>query len=220
MDSREQNQPGIRRTVIRTSAVLVGMFAFAFALVPLYDVFCRITGINGKVDATAQAIVHEEVDDARYINVQFITRGSPGLPWQMSVEVNQMRVHPGQLAEVDFTFTNNSHRDSWGRAVPSVSPSAATPYLRKVSCFCFQEQRLQGDERLTIPLVFQLSRDLPVDINTVTLVYTLYPVASELQQASRDGRPEPGLVHSLISRHADSAIERRFKNTKAWGEAI
>lgn len=169
-------QAGVKRTVIRTVAVLIGMFAFAFALVPLYDVFCRITGLNGKVDTTAKAIIHEEIDQSRFITVQFITRGSAGLPWQMSVEARQMRVHPGQTAEVDFTFTNNSQRESWGRAVPSVSPSSATTHLRKVSCFCFQEQQLQGDERLTIPLIFQLARDLPEDIHTITLVYTLYPV--------------------------------------------
>ncbi|WP_404377937.1 cytochrome c oxidase assembly protein [Vreelandella aquamarina] len=167
---------GVKRTVIRSIAALVGMFAFAFALVPLYDVFCRVTGINGKVDTTAKAIVHEEVDQSRFITVQFITRGSAGLPWQMSVETRQMRVNPGQTAEVDFTFTNNSQQKNWGRAVPSVSPSSATTHLRKISCFCFQEQQLQGDERITIPLVFQLSRDLPEHINTVTLVYTLYPV--------------------------------------------
>ena len=181
MDSQEQARVGVRRTVIRTVAVLVGMFGFAFALVPLYDVFCNITGINGKVDATAQSIVPEEVDQSRYINVQFVTRGSPGLPWQMSVEMRQMSVHPGQMAEVDFTFTNNSHSESWGRAVPSVSPSNATLHLRKISCFCFQEQQLQANERLTIPLVFQLARELPEDINTITLVYTLYPVAREFQ---------------------------------------
>lgn len=175
---------GVRRTVIRSIAALVGMFAFAFALVPLYDVFCRITGINGKVDTTAQAIVHEEVDQSRFVTVQFITRGSAGLPWQMSVATRQMRVHPGQAAEVDFTFTNNSHKESWGRAVPSVSPSNATAHLRKVSCFCFQEQLLQGDERLTVPLVFQLSRDLPEEIRTITLVYTLYPVHNIAMEAS------------------------------------
>ncbi|WP_062373904.1 cytochrome c oxidase assembly protein [Halomonas sp. KX33721] len=169
-------QAGVRRTVIRSVAALLGMFAFAFALVPLYDVFCRVTGLNGKVDTTAKAIIHEEVDQSRFITVQFITRGSAGLPWQMSVETRQMRVHPGQTAEVDFTFTNNSHQESWGRAVPSVSPSSATTHLRKVSCFCFQEQQLQGDERLTIPLVFQLAKDLPKEISTITLVYTLYPV--------------------------------------------
>ncbi|WP_404345629.1 cytochrome c oxidase assembly protein [Vreelandella venusta] len=176
MATDRSQEAGVKRTVIRSVAALVGMFAFAFALVPLYDVFCRITGLNGKVDTTAKAIIHEEVDQTRFITVQFITRGSAGLPWQMSVETRQMRVHPGQTAEVDFTFTNNSHLESWGRAVPSVSPSSATTYLRKVSCFCFQEQQLQGDERLTIPLIFQLARDLPEDINTITLVYTLYPV--------------------------------------------
>lgn len=176
MATDRSQEAGVKRTVIRSVAALIGMFAFAFALVPLYDVFCRITGLNGKVDTTAKAIIHEEVDQSRFITVQFITRGSAGLPWQMSVETRQMRVHPGQTAEVDFTFTNNSHQQTWGRAVPSVSPSSATTHLRKVSCFCFQEQQLQGDERLTIPLIFQLARDLPEEINTITLVYTLYPV--------------------------------------------
>jgi cytochrome c oxidase assembly protein subunit 11 len=188
MQNHQQVQAaGVRRTVIRSLAALLGLFAFAFALVPLYDVFCRITGINGKVDATAQSIVHEEVDTSRYVNVQFITRGSAGLPWQMSVEMRQMRVHPGQTAEVDFTFTNNSPNVSWGRAVPSVSPSNATRHLRKVSCFCFEEQQLQGDERLTIPLVFQLARDLPEEINTITLVYTLYPVKETSRHTSLNG---------------------------------
>lgn len=183
---------GVRRTVIRSIAALIGMFAFAFALVPLYDVFCRITGINGKVDTTAQAIIHEEVDQSRYITVQFITRGSAGLPWRMSVATRQMRVHPGQTAEVDFTFTNNSAKESWGRAIPSVSPSNATTHLRKVSCFCFQEQQLQGDERLTIPLVFQLARDLPEEINTITLVYTLYPVHNIALDSSMNNNNSAG----------------------------
>lgn len=188
MQDRQQTQAaGVRRTVIRSLAALLGMFAFAFALVPLYDVFCRITGINGKVDATAQSIVHEEVDTSRYVNVQFITRGSAGLPWQMSVEMRQMSVHPGQTAEVGFTFANNSANETWGRAVPSVSPSNATRHLRKVSCFCFEEQQLQGGERLTIPLVFQLARDLPEEINTITLVYTLYPVQETLRHTSLNG---------------------------------
>jgi len=183
---------GVRRTVIRSLAVLMGMFAFAFALVPLYDVFCRVTGINGKVDTTAQAIIHEEVDQSRYVTVQFITRGSAGLPWQMSVAARQMRVHPGQTAEVDFTFSNNSLEESWGRAIPSVSPSNATTHLRKVSCFCFQEQQLQGGERLTIPLVFQLARDLPKEINTITLVYTLYPVHNMALDSSMNNNNSAG----------------------------
>lgn len=171
--------PGVRRTVTRTVVVLVGMFAFAFALVPLYDVFCRVTGLNGKVDTSAQALVHEEVDDSRYVTVQFITRNGSGLPWNLEVETRQVRLHPGQSAEVDFAFHNASSDGTWGRAVPSVSPSNATRHLRKMSCFCFEEQHLEAGERLELPLVFQLARDLPPEINTVTLVYTLYPVAGD-----------------------------------------
>lgn len=174
-EARSRN-PGVRRTVVRSVAALIGMFAFAFALVPLYDVFCRVTGINGKVDNTAQAVIHEGVDDTRYVTVQFITRGSSGLPWRMEVETRQVRVHPGQTSEVNFTFRNQSAEANWGRAVPSVSPSRASRHLRKVSCFCFDEQHLEAGEQLELPLVFQLARDLPPDVNTVTLVYTLYPV--------------------------------------------
>lgn len=173
------SNPGVRRTVVRSVATLVGMFAFAFALVPLYDVFCRVTGINGKVDTTAQAIVHEGVDDSRYVTVQFITRNGSGLPWNLEVETRQVRVHPGQTTEVEFAFHNASGEGTWGRAVPSVSPSNATRHLRKVSCFCFEEQHLAAGERLELPLVFQLARDLPPEVNTVTLVYTLYPVTRD-----------------------------------------
>lgn len=215
MDDQEQAKVGVRRTVIRTVAALVGMFGFAFALVPLYDVFCQITGLNGKVDATAQSIVHEEVDESRYINVQFITRGSPGLPWKMSVEMRQMSVHPGQMAEVDFTFTNNSHSESWGRAVPSVSPSNATTHLRKISCFCFQEQQLAANERLTIPLVFQLARDLPDDINTITLVYTLYPVERAIQNITLNNTLNNSSNNDPLNDTKSSS-----KNNKTVGEAI
>lgn len=183
--------PGVRRTVVRLVATLVGMFAFAFALVPLYDVFCEVTGINGKTNSTAQALIHEEVDESRYVTVQFITRNGSGLPWNLEVETRQVRVHPGQSTEVGFAFQNASSEGTWGRAVPSVSPSNAAPHLRKMTCFCFEEQHLMAGERLELPLVFQLTRDLPPDINTVTLVYTLYPVIRDeapLQARATDGK--------------------------------
>ncbi|WP_404297693.1 cytochrome c oxidase assembly protein [Halomonas sp.] len=183
--------PGVRRTVVRLVATLVGMFAFAFALVPLYDVFCEVTGINGKTNSSAQALIHEEVDESRYVTVQFITRNGSGLPWNLEVETRQVRVHPGQSTEVGFAFQNASSEGTWGRAVPSVSPSNAAPHLRKMTCFCFEEQHLMAGERLELPLVFQLTRDLPPDINTVTLVYTLYPVIRDeapLQARATDGK--------------------------------
>ncbi|WP_163557516.1 cytochrome c oxidase assembly protein [Halomonas sp. NO4] len=185
-DPHRDNRAGVRRTVWRSVAALAGMFAFAFALVPLYDVFCQVTGLNGKVNNSAQAVMHDGVDESRLVTVQFITRSGSGLPWQLEVETRQMRVHPGQPTEVSFTFDNQGDEESWGRAVPSVSPSQASQHLRKISCFCFDEQRLEAGERRDIPLVFQLSRDLPPDVKTVTLVYTLYPVEARNapQQAS------------------------------------
>jgi cytochrome c oxidase assembly protein subunit 11 len=177
MKNRQQEQAkAVRRTVIRASAALMGMFAFAFALVPLYDVFCQVTGLNGKVSTSAQQMTSQAIDESRYVTVQFITRGSAGLPWKMDIATQQVRLHPGEVTEIDFTFTNYSDRESWGRAVPSVSPSTAAQYLRKINCFCFDEQKLKANEKLMLPLVFQLVSELPKDINTVTLVYTLYPV--------------------------------------------
>lgn len=189
-DQRSPN-PGVKRTVTRTVAALVGMFAFAFALVPLYDVFCEVTGLNGKVNTSAQILANEAVDESRMVTVQFITRGSSGLPWRMEVETRQIRVYPGQSNEVNFTFHNQGEESNWGRAVPSVSPSIASKHLRKINCFCFDEQNLQAGESLELPLVFQVTRDLPPEVNTVTLVYTLYPVTRDtapLQAKVTDGK--------------------------------
>ncbi|MDX5379658.1 MAG: cytochrome c oxidase assembly protein [Halomonas sp.] len=188
----EVREAGVRRTVWRTVAALVGMFAFAFALVPMYDAFCRLTGINGKVDTTAQAIVNEEVDESRMVTVQFITRNGAGLPWRMEAETRQVRLHPGQTSEINFTFSNQSGAESWGRAVPSVSPSKATRHVRKTSCFCFEEQQLQAGERIELPLVFQLARDLPPEVHTVTLVYTLYPVEGRHQPLQAEVQTKQG----------------------------
>ncbi|QJQ97214.1 MULTISPECIES: cytochrome c oxidase assembly protein [Halomonadaceae] len=182
----------VQRTVFRSVLILMGMFAFAFALVPLYDVFCRMTGINGKVDERAQSLVSEEVDTSRYVMVQFITRSGSGLPWRLEVEHRQVRVHPGQPTEIYFAFSNQSDVAQSGRAVPSVSPSIASRHLRKVNCFCFDEQRLEAGERVEMPMVFQLARDLPPEVNTVTLVYTLYPVSKEESQLQARMVPESG----------------------------
>ncbi|MBB3191851.1 cytochrome c oxidase assembly protein [Halomonas cerina] len=169
-------RPGVRRTVMRTLVVLAGMFAFAFALVPLYDVFCQVTGLNGKTSGSAQTLAHDDVDTSRTVTMQFITRGSQGLPWQLESDIRQMRLHPGQREEVRFTFRNLGDQTTRARAVPSVSPAEASLHLRKLACFCFQEQQLAAGEGFEAPLVFQLTRDLPAEIKTVTLVYTLYPV--------------------------------------------
>lgn len=186
----EQQGKGVRRTVMRTLIVLVGMMLFSVALVPLYDVFCEVTGLNGKTSGSAQALVNEGVDTSRMITVQFITRGSQGLDWKLDSRTRQVRVHPGEAHEVMFAFHNQGSEPSVARAVPSVSPSQASLYMRKLTCFCFQEQRLEAGEHIEAPLILQLTTDLPESVKTVTLVYTLYPVHSAETEAMVQQPPD------------------------------
>ena len=181
----------VQRTVTKTLLALVGMVGFTIALVPLYDVFCQLTGINGRAASEPSVLASSEVDESRYVTVQFITRKGSGLPWRLEALDRQVRVHPGQPYEVEFVFTNYGKSAYRGRAVPSVSPGEASLYLRKVTCFCFQEQRLEAGERIQLPMVFQLSRDLPESVHTVTLAYTLYPVTDRLA-ANVDGTTRQG----------------------------
>ncbi|ERL52783.1 cytochrome c oxidase assembly protein [Halomonas huangheensis] len=199
MESNDR-RPQVRRTVARTLVVLAGMFVFAFALVPLYDVFCQVTGLNGKTSTTAQALANQDADMSREVNMQFITRASAGLPWKLEAHTRQVRVHPGASVEVHFTFTNLSDRTMVARAVPSVTPSEASLHLRKLACFCFQNQELGPGESFKAPLIFQLTRDLPQEVNTVTLVYTLHPQDSGPQQA-RVGKT---LLDQAVVGHFDS----------------
>lgn len=181
----------VQRTVTKTLVALVAMVGFTVALVPLYDVFCQVTGLNGRAASEPAVLASGDVDESRYVTVQFITRKGNGLPWRLEALDSQVRVHPGQAYEVRFAFTNYGKTAYHGRAVPSVSPGEASLYLRKITCFCFEEQRLEAGQRLELPMVFQLAPDLPAGVHTVTLAYTLYPMAESLaavrQSVARQG---------------------------------
>ncbi|GED22804.1 cytochrome c oxidase assembly protein [Halomonas halmophila] len=185
----DDRRRAVNRTVARTLVVLAAMCLFSVALVPLYDVFCEVTGLNGKTSSQAQSLSAESADQSRLVTMQFITRASKGLPWSLSAETRQLRLHPGQSAEVHFTFRNLGDRAYVARAVPSVSPSEASLHLRKLACFCFENQRLAAGERFEAPLVFQLTRDLPEDVKTVTLVYTLYEQRVSLSRSRASQQP-------------------------------
>lgn len=176
MTAREAAQAGVKRTVKKTLLALLGMVGFTLALIPLYDVFCEITGLNGKTADSAQIISARGVDESRQIRVQLVTRSGSGLPWRLEALDPVVTVHPGQISQVRFQFTNVGSERSSGRAVPSVSPSAGARHFRKMECFCFEQQWLTAGESMQLPLVFQVDPDLPADIKTLTLAYTLYPM--------------------------------------------
>lgn len=163
--------------------LVVGMFCFAFALVPLYDVFCRITGINGKTNDEAAVYSAPDIDKTRTITVDFITRTNSGMSWEFEAQTRKIDIHPGQMGEVTFYVRNPTNRDIVAQAVPSVTPGRASLYLNKTECFCFQHQPLKAGEEALMPMVFYIDPQLPENINFFTLQYTLYDITEAAQES-------------------------------------
>ena len=167
------------RTVKKLLLVVVAMFGFGFALVPLYDVFCDITGLNGKTNDTAAIYEDGGIDKSRTVKVQFITRNAKGIPWKFEPVINEINVHPGEMKLVSFYAKNKAEHDIIGQAVPSVSPGLAANYFHKIECFCFTQQPLAAGKDVEMSLQFYVDVELPADINTLTLSYTLYDITEK-----------------------------------------
>lgn len=165
-----------RRIVTLLLLVVFGMFGFGYALVPLYDVFCELTGINGKptrMAASQEAMAHG-VDKNRSITVEFVATLNKDLPWQFKPMTSKMVVHPGELNTVSYVAANTSQRDVVAHAIPSVSPGLAAGYFSKTECFCFTEQKLAAGESREMPVRFVIDPGIPENIRTVTLSYTFF----------------------------------------------
>jgi cytochrome c oxidase assembly protein subunit 11 len=148
---------------------------FAFALVPLYNVFCDLTGLNGKTEGLpAEVQKSMKVDESRWVNVEFTSSVMPGLAWNFYPKQSSMKVRPGEIMMATFEAKNMTNETVIGQAVPSISPSQATFYFKKIECFCFQKQELKAGEAKEMPLRFYVSPDLPKDIRTVTLSYAFF----------------------------------------------
>lgn len=162
-----------RRLALKLVGAVVGMFCFGFALVPLYDVICDITGLNGKtggryVDAAQVA------DTRRKVTVQFTTSNNESMPWVFRPLQQSVEVHPGQKTQVRFLAINNTAHKMTAQAVPSVAPFSAAQYLHKTECFCFQQQTLAPGEAIEMPLIFFVDREIPERVDKLTLSYTLF----------------------------------------------
>ncbi|MBT8062718.1 MAG: cytochrome c oxidase assembly protein [Gammaproteobacteria bacterium] len=159
------------------------MFGFGFLLVPIYDVFCEITGLNGKTANTAQA-VSETPDLDRLVTVEFTGTVNQGGPWEFRPAQVRMSVHPGKLYETSFFARNLADQGVSGQAVPSVTPGQAAGFFRKTECFCFTRQDFAAGESKDMPLRFVVDPDLPGHVNTVTLSYTMFNTTTLASAAS------------------------------------
>lgn len=175
----------ISGTVKKLLIAATFMFGFGFALVPLYDVICDVTGLNGKTSSSAAA-ESETVDPSRTVRVQFVTQTNADMPWQFRPEVRSVELHPGEIKLVQFFAKNEAVDTVIGQAVPSVTPGVAASYLKKTQCFCFDQQSLAGGKSMDMPVIFYLDPAIPKHINELTLSYTLYNVTEREQQKSKD----------------------------------
>lgn len=161
--------------VLKLVTASVVMFGFGFAMVPLYDVFCEVTGIRSS--STSQAASEPmalETDYDRTVTIEFAASVNRDGVWEFKPEETRMQVHPGKLYTTHYLATNLGREDRIGHAVPSVAPVGATRYLKKVECFCFDEQRFAGEESKRMPVLFYVDPELPENIGTVTLAYSFY----------------------------------------------
>ncbi|NQZ88330.1 MAG: cytochrome c oxidase assembly protein [Colwellia sp.] len=180
-DSAKAKAKQNSKVVKKLMLIVFGMFGFGFALVPLYDVFCDITGLNGKTSTNAAVYNVEQIDTKRIVTVQFISRTAQGIPWTFEPMVREIKVHPGEMKLVKFYAKNESTRDIIGQAVPSVSPGLAAAYFQKIECFCFTQQPLKANEEVEMALQFYVDPELPENISTLTLSYTLYDVTGKVK---------------------------------------
>jgi cytochrome c oxidase assembly protein subunit 11 len=166
-----------RNVGIRAALFGLAMLALAFASVPLYRVFCQVTGFGGttmKAAAAPGAV-------AGQIGVRFDANISPALPWKFEPEQETVRIHPGARTTIYYDATNYTARNTTGQAIFNVTPEAAGKYFSKIECFCFTEQTLKPGQKARMPVVFYVDpklREDPAtrDIDEITLSYTFYPV--------------------------------------------
>lgn len=171
---------GVGRTVGKLVAGTVGMFGFAFALVPLYDAFCEVTGLNGKTGGQYEYVEADlEADRSRLVQIRFVTNANASMPWEFGPDVGGMRVNPGGINEATFHATNTTNRVMVAQAIPSVAPGRAAAFFHKTQCFCFDQQVLEPGESIEMPVRFIVDRDLPRSVATITLSYTMFDITDD-----------------------------------------
>lgn len=169
-DAKQKNAKLVRTLLF----VVVGMFGFGYALVPLYDVLCEVTGINGKVESAAVKEAVYQPDNNRDITVEFMTSLNEAAPMAFRAETKKIKIHPGVYYTVNFYAENKTDKAMVAQAIPSISPGPAAEYFEKTECFCFSEQKFKAGEGRTMPVRFVVNPKIPEKYQTITLAYTFF----------------------------------------------
>ncbi|MGV3728729.1 cytochrome c oxidase assembly protein [Hydrogenophaga sp.] len=191
---------GLRREnlkmVGKLGVIALGMFAFGYALVPIYRHICEALGINVlavselRVPGAAPSSMpsNTQVDRSRTITVEFDVNARG--PWHFKPAVRSLQVHPGELATVMYEFQNIQNRTMAAQAIPSYAPKQAAAHFNKLECFCFTQYTLQAGEKKEWPVAFVIDPRLSKDVTTITLSYTFFEVGGKVPAAPTDDAPQ------------------------------
>jgi cytochrome c oxidase assembly protein subunit 11 len=192
--ARATARPDNRRLVAKLLLLVAAAFAFGFALVPLYNVLCQVTGLNGRTKdgVGAGGIVSprapSRIDTSRVVTVEFTGTVMPELPWEMRPLTHTLDLHPGEMHQVTYLVRNTSDKTIVGQAVPSVSPGQAAQHFDKLDCFCFKQQTLAPGEAREMPLTFVVKPEIDTNIRTITLSYAFFNAPGQSAATKQEGR--------------------------------
>jgi len=163
-----------RKLTLKLLGFALGSFAFGFALVPLYDVLCDLTGFGNQKALAQQRLSVEKPDDSRTITVDFVADLPSVGNWEFRPLVASMQIHPGRLYSTEFLAHNLTGRDTVAQAVPNIAPGQAAGYFRKTECFCFTPQKFAVNEQRPMAVRFVVDPAIPHSVDRITLSYTFY----------------------------------------------
>ena len=195
------------RMVGKLCVIALGMFAFGYALVPIYRHICEALGINVlavselRVPGAATLPANTQVDRTRTITVEFDTNARG--PWHFKPAVRSLQVHPGELTTVMYEFQNIQNRTMAAQAIPSYAPKQAAAHFNKLECFCFTQYTLQPGEKKEWPVAFVIDPRLSRDVTTITLSYTFFEVGGKVPAAPTDPAP---LAKSPVALKPEGAV--------------
>jgi cytochrome c oxidase assembly protein subunit 11 len=159
-------------------AIALGSFGFGFALVPLYNVLCSVTGYGDQTKLLQKVAAIEHPDVNRTVTVEFLADVASSGEWEFRPLKRTLEVHPGELYTAEFFAHNLTGRDTVAQAVPNIAPSEVAAYFHKTECFCFSPQHFRLDEGRNMPVRFIIDPALPAHIDMITLAYTFYDASS------------------------------------------
>ncbi len=187
MSTEHDKRAAHRRLALQLGVIALAAFGFGYALVPLYNVLCSVTGYGDRRQLSRESAPPATAETTRNVTVEFLADLPTVGSWEFTPDVKSLQVQVGRLYEVTYLAHNLTGQETWVQADPDIAPSTATPFFRKTECFCFVPQQFKAGETKHMPVRFYVDPALPKHIDRITLAYVLYdtlapePAAKESQ---------------------------------------